>query len=225
MGNNSGQGTFNQQAGTSNTTGNLFIGSQGTYNLAGGSLNVGNTIGGQGTIVGTSGAGLFNQTGGTHAASTVIVGNRNDSSAAYLMQGGDLEINGVPNAPLSGTLFVGLGDDGPRNPTLLNGLFQHTTGSVRADRIVIGGFTEIIPDPTDPINNPPTSISHFGTGRYDLSGTGIVTANSTSVGNTSQGSVRQYRRHVQRRNADHRRLGCVRRAQRRGLRLLQFGHL
>ncbi|MEO8304100.1 MAG: choice-of-anchor D domain-containing protein [Betaproteobacteria bacterium] len=185
LGNNSGQGTFNQQDGTVNNTYSLFVGSQGTYNLQGGSLNVTANEAqlGQGTVVGTSGTGaLFNQTGGTQTTNYLIVGNRNDASGTYVMTAGDLVINT--------RLFVGLGDDGPLNPTLLNGLFQQSGGTVTTQQMFIGGFTEFIPDPIDPINNPPTIIQHLGTGRYDLSG-GTVNSNFTVVGDSAQGAVVQ----------------------------------
>ena len=169
LGNNSGQGTFNQQTATSNTTGSLFIGGQGTYNLDGGTLDVGTTIGGQGSIVGTSDSGaLLNQTGGTHTTNTLIVGNRSDSSGTYSISGGDLIV--------SGQMFVGRGHDSLNSGTL-NGLFQQSAGSVDAAQIFVGGFAE-------------SATSYYGAGRYELSG-GTVTSAFTAIGWLGQGSVLQ----------------------------------
>ncbi|MBL0150492.1 MAG: choice-of-anchor D domain-containing protein [Ideonella sp.] len=184
LGNNSGQGTFNQQADTTNNTGSLFVGAQGIYNLAGGSLNVtgggGGSIG-QGTIVGTFGTGaLFNQSGGTHTTNNLVVGNRSDGLGTYVMTGGDLVVNGQT--------FVGLGHDAT-NPGMLNGLFQQSGGNVTSAQIFVGGITEVIPDPNDP-NAPPTFISHLGQGRYELSG-GTVTSGFTAVGKSGIGLVLQ----------------------------------
>ena len=183
LGNNSGQGTFNQQADTTNSTDSLFIGSQGTYNLEGGSLTTTGAGIGQGTIVGTSGSGaLLNQTGGTHTANNLVVGNRSDGNGTYLMSGGDLAVNG--------RMYVGLGHDA-FSPGVVNGLVQQSSGSVTAAQIYIGGFPESIPDPIDPINNPPTLIPHLGTGRYELSGDGVVNSTVTEVGRSGNGQVLQ----------------------------------
>ena len=182
LGNNSGQGTFNQQAETTNTAFSLLVGRQGTYNLQGGALNVTANQFGQGSIVGTSGSGAtFNQTGGTHATNNLVVGNRSDGSGTYVISGGALAVNGA--------MYVGLGHNS-FSPGLVNGLFQQSGGNVSAGSISIGGHTEIIPDPIDPINIPPTFIQHFGRGRYEISG-GTVTSGRTVVGESGQGVVQQ----------------------------------
>jgi hypothetical protein len=167
-----GTGVFIQEAGTTNTTGSLFIGgSNGLYDLNGGDLIV---QGGQGTIIGTFGYGEFNQRGGTHTTDTLSLGQSSGSSARYTLTYGDLIVNGQ--------MIVGHGDTSYSNG--LNGLFTQSGGYVEANEIIIGGFFDYS-DPSNP-------ISKYGTGRYELSGDGIVwSRNSTTVGNTSQGSVLQ----------------------------------
>ncbi len=172
LGNNSGQGTFNQQADTTSTTDSLYIGNQGTYNLAGGSLNTTGAGIGQGTIVGTSGTGaLFDQTAGTHTANNLVVGNQSDGTGTYVLTGGDLTVNG--------RMYVGLGQDA-FSPGLVNGLFQQSAGTVTAFQIYVGGF----PD------NPPDVIYHTGTGRYELSG-GVVNSAVTEIGRSGNGQALQ----------------------------------
>ena len=80
--------TFNQQGG-SVATQNLYIGGSpdgtsgtGTYNLNNGALNVSGT-----TYVGYNGAGTFNQSGGTHAASNILVG----TGGTYNYSGGTIK--------------------------------------------------------------------------------------------------------------------------------------
>ena len=67
-----GTGTFNQMAGTTVNTNNIFMGTdQATYDMSGGVLNV---SGGQGTIVGTFNVANFNQSGGAHNTNELIIG-------------------------------------------------------------------------------------------------------------------------------------------------------
>jgi hypothetical protein len=162
----SGTGVFNQQDGTTNNTGSLFIGADhGTYNQFGGDLNVG----GQGTIVGTFGIGEFNQSGGTHTTAALSLGQHSGSVATYTLTGGDLVV--------TGQMFVGKGDNN-QNPTVLNGLFQQSGGTtVTAAQIFIGGDFD-------------GTNSYFGTGRYELSG-GTVNSQFTPVGYLGQGQVLQ----------------------------------
>ncbi len=179
----SGRGVFNQSAGTRNTTGNLYIGGDnGTYNLSGGELIVNDSSAGSGTTIGTFGTGVFNQTGGSHTANNVSLGQGNGANGTYILSGGSLTV--------ASQLFVGRGDDSARNPGLINGLFQQSDGTVNAGQIIVGGNFEVVPDPVDPINNPPTYVNHYGTGRYELSG-GVATSQFTSVGYSSQGRVVQ----------------------------------
>jgi hypothetical protein len=183
LGNNTGQGTFNQQADTASIAGSLFVGSQGTYNLGGGSLDTTGVGIGEGTIVGTSGNGAqLNQTGGTHTANDLVVGNRSDGAGTYDISGGDLEVNG--------RMFIGLGHDSLPATGSINGLFKQSAGNVDAAQIFIGGFTDVIPDPVDPVNNPPTVNSYFGRGRYELSD-GLVGSTFTVVGKSGNGTVLQ----------------------------------
>jgi hypothetical protein len=174
----SGTGTFNQDNSQGDSThtvgGNLVLGKQagstGVYTLtdqlnsnAAPSL----TVSGD-TIIGQAGAGTFNQNGGTHTTNNLVVGSRSDGTSSYVMSGGDLAVNG--------RMFVGLGHDA-FSPDVVNGLFQQSAGTVTAAQIYIGGFPDV--------------IYHTGTGRYELSGDGVVNSAVTEVGRSGNGQVQQ----------------------------------
>lgn len=104
---NFGEGFFYQTGGMHTVAGGgnqLFLGnntsSSGTYTLEAGSLSVGT-----GEIVGYSGTGIFNQTGGTNmVGGTLYIGNNSGVSGTYTISGGTVSaVSGI----LVGNLGVG----------------------------------------------------------------------------------------------------------------------
>lgn len=175
LGNNSGEGIFNQQAETTNNTGSIYMGADhGTYNQFGGDLIV---SGGQGTIVGTFGVGVFNQSGGTHHTDSLSLGQHADSSGTYILTGGELIVNNQ--------MIVGHGDT--NDSSELNGLVQQSGGTVTANSLFIGGVFDI--DNSDPAH--PIGTSNLGAGRYELSDGTVTSSSNTLVGARSQGRVLQ----------------------------------
>ncbi len=139
----------------------------GTVEMQGGTLATTGSGIGEGTIV-DSGA-LFNQTGGTHTANNLVVGNRSDGTATYVLSGGQVTVDGL--------MYVGLGHDDYPTSGAPNGLFQQSGGTVAATQMFIGG------DGSD-------TSSHYGAGRYELSD-GTVTNSLTRVGELGTGVVQQ----------------------------------
>ena len=161
-----GTGTFNQMAGTTVNTNNIFMGTdQATYDMSGGVLNV---SGGQGTIVGTFNVANFNQSGGAHNTNELIIGNQSFARATYNLSSGTVTVNG--------DMLVGRGQ-ADVDPGVA-GLFRQTGGDVVTNTLWIGGDTRVALE------------DHFGRGRYELVD-GTVTSQQTLVGNISPGSVLQ----------------------------------
>jgi fibronectin-binding autotransporter adhesin len=169
-----GTGTFNQWVGTTHTVGGDLIlgnnhGSNGTFNLNGGSLTVGGF-----EFIGMNGTGFFKQSGGTHTVTS------DSSQYGALVLGG--EIGGYGKYEMNdGTLttnFLQIGRSG-------NGDFVQTGGTVNVNQYV----------PPDP-NNPGGGVNLgqvFGrTGTYDLSGTGVLNAQSILVGADGKGIFNQW---------------------------------
>jgi hypothetical protein len=103
---NSGMGTFNQSGGanTINSDNDLYLGfnsgSAGTYTLSGaGSLSASG-----GEVVGYSGTGNFNQTGGTNTSSNLYIANNSGSTGTYaLSNAGSLSVTGSERVGYNGT--------------------------------------------------------------------------------------------------------------------------
>ncbi len=83
-----GIGSFTQSGGTNAVSAGLYVGegggSNGSYNLSGGSLYAANTY------VGYSGTGAFTQSGGTHSATSLYVGYNEFVTATYSLSGNGL---------------------------------------------------------------------------------------------------------------------------------------
>src|SRR5207245_2910608 len=117
-----------QSAGTNSVSASMYLGthgngtSRGTYTLSGGVLVVGGSEG-----VGNDGVGIFNQSGGTHIVSNLVLAVNVGSSGAYNMT------NGILNS--TGTLFGGenIGLNGV-------GSFVQTGGTHNAQDLVLGSF-------------------------------------------------------------------------------------
>jgi hypothetical protein len=90
-------GMLDQTGGTNTINGDngLYLGhnanSTGTYAMSGGALNaIGTDQNGYSEYVGYSGTGNFNQTGGTNAASYIVLGANSGSSGTYALSAGTL---------------------------------------------------------------------------------------------------------------------------------------
>ncbi|MFO1198003.1 MAG: choice-of-anchor D domain-containing protein [Burkholderiaceae bacterium] len=167
-----GVGVFEQQTGTAHTiTDGLFIGAfDGTYRQSGGTLRVGvdefDNVIGQGTIVGTLGAGLFEQTGGTHTTSFLSVGDSSGSVGSYKLSGG-------------GVLDV-VGDTTIGNSGI--GVFDNTGGTHTTNTLNLGNCGGCA--------NAGGTFNSSGT--YKLSGTGVLhVRESATVGIFGYGAVIQ----------------------------------
>ncbi len=123
-----GVGTFNQTGGDHSVAGTLTIGGSGTYTMNGGTLSAANivddgsfalagrTIAAQNETIGSNGAGVFIQTGGTNTVSgDLVIGGNSGSNGTYAMSQED------PTIPLtltvSGNESIGAGGVGTFNQT------------------------------------------------------------------------------------------------------------
>src|SRR5205823_529895 len=115
---------FNQTGGNTTASAGLVFGvnatGMGTANLSGGTLSVTGA-----ELVGQSGAGMFNQSGGTHTAGSLTIAANTGSSGVYNLSGGTL------TAPLiNNDVFNQSG--GTYNGTFTNnasGIFSYTSGT------------------------------------------------------------------------------------------------
>jgi hypothetical protein len=193
-----GSGVFTQTGGTNNIAGgglagSLYLGdfsnSSGTYNLSGtGSLST------NGEYIGYSGTGAFNQMGGTNTISSgpCDIGFSSGSSGMYTLSGGSASVDGLILGVSSGsngtfTLnngslssangeSVGFGGMGTFNQTggtntissgsLNLGFSSGSTGTYTLS----GGFASV---------SGITDVGNLGTGVLTVSGSGVLTVNST----------------------------------------------
>jgi hypothetical protein len=147
----SGTGTFDQNAGTHAVSGALQLGAggngNGTYNLAGGTLTDASVV------VGNYAPGTFNQTGGAHTTSgDLAFGGFAGMNGTYTLQAGSLGVGGnITTGPGTGTLKLDGGTltmapNHSISVTTLalgstlgtNGVYTHSSGSVSANRMVVG---------------------------------------------------------------------------------------
>jgi hypothetical protein len=193
--------------GTHTVANNLVLGqsagSNGTYSLSGGQLDVKGS-----TIVGDSGTATFNQSGGTHSITDDInIGYNNGSYGEFNLSGGTLD---------AGWQYVG-GDGGG------NGVFNHSSGTNTArNQLVIGagsgstgtynlsgGTLEVSRGDTITGHRGDATFNHTGgtftvnngslilgneagsAGRYNLSGTGVLSTANTFIGNYGNGEFNQ----------------------------------
>ncbi|MBU1055379.1 MAG: hypothetical protein KKC46_16395, partial [Proteobacteria bacterium] len=204
---NSGRGTFTQNGGTNTVTNDLYLGknsgSEGTYNLNGGSLDV------QRNIEGGAGTSIINIDGGTLSdnwaginVDNFNVGYGSGSNGAFAMSGKNLTaMNEYIGYDGSG-IFTQTG--GTNNPAFLTLGFNSSgvgtyelggTGELAANSEIIGdegagaftqtgGFNELI------------NILYLGNqsgsnGTYELGGTGSLSADYEIIGNSGRGIFTQ----------------------------------
>jgi hypothetical protein len=181
-----GAGVFNQTGGTNTTDGGLglasLVGSTGQYHLSGaGVLQVGGS-----ESIGTAGMGIFTQTGDTtHSVRNQLhVGGNAGSTGIYAQNGGTTTVKNelrLANNPGStgqyelngGSLLVGGGSGREVIGVSGVGTFIQTDGThAVTNELTVGGG----PD---------------GTGLYELSGTGILSANDETIGWQGSGTFTQ----------------------------------
>ncbi len=176
------QGTFNQHGGIVTVDHRVHLGqvsgAVGTYNMTGGELTMGRYL-----ILGSSGTGIFNQSGGsvTQTGARLIFGDQNGGQGTYNMSGGTLttpeldiadkantggtfNISGTANVTVAGLADVGRGGTGTMN---LSG------GSVN-----IGGEFRV-------------GANAGSSGELNLSGGTLTVNNQMSVGYNGNGTALQ----------------------------------
>jgi hypothetical protein len=143
---------FFTQTGGSNTTVDLYLGSDpdsgtGSYSLSGGTLQTENAY------IGSGGQGMLHQSGGSHTVTDLYVGY--ETNGIVSLSAGTLSASRI---------YVGRNADGT---------FTHTGGVVDLGdgRLAVG--------------------SHTGLSTYDLSGTGVLTADTEEIGYQGAGAVVQ----------------------------------
>ena len=189
-------GAFSQQGGT-NTVGVLYVGygnsANGTYSLSAGLLSVTNGA----TYIGFSGTGVLNQSGGTH----LIAGNLNLGYAESSYNKPAIGTYNLSNTAsvltVSGSEYIGTSYSGTNFSTAGTGTFNQTGGThtisgdlnlasntnsagnfnlsggtVSANGVWVGG----------------TSINAGGYGVLNVSGSGVLNANTLQVYNTFSGT-------------------------------------
>lgn len=209
---NNGTGTFTQSGGTHTVSNNLTLGnnagSNGAYNLNGGTLTVGSIVNGAGTgtlnidggtlnltgasidvdyfNVGNIGSGIFTLTGGTHNAGTgMVLGNNAGSNGTYNLNGGTLNASSISKGAGTGTF------------NLNGGTLNLATASINVDNFNVGNASGSTVNYTQS-TGAYTASSAFTLGsaagannRYTLNG-GSLTADSESIGGSGIGTFTQY---------------------------------
>ena len=118
------------------------------------------------TIVGNSCVGTFNQSDGSNNTSGLLISGAADSSGTYNLSGGNLT-----------TWWASIGDGTTGGGSVGSvGVFNHSNGTHTADYLLLG-------------NQGSSTINSDGT--YNLSGTGVLTANNETVGNFGKGTFNQ----------------------------------
>lgn len=173
-----GIGNLNQSAG-SNTVGTLFVanatGSQGRYQLTGGTLAVTNT-----SYIGTSGTGTFINSGGTHTSQLLTVGAYSNSNSTYTVSG--------TGSTSAASIVVGDGGVGTYNQ---NGGTTTTSGSLLAGYGTTGVGTVNVSNGT--LNVSSRTYIGYGTGgqgTLNVTG-GTFTTNGMTVGLQGAGTINQ----------------------------------
>ena len=174
-----GTGTFTQTGGTNTVSRTLAVGAEGglgTYDLSGGTLSstssdiggivIGVKAGGTGIfslsgsgnveahreLVGNEGTGTFNQSGGTHTISLVLVmGNASGGNGTYNLSGGTLDAGSAGNqviigAAVGSTGAFNLSGSGTFDATQIfignrgTGTFTQTGGTISVSDVLYVGY-------------------------------------------------------------------------------------
>jgi len=181
-----GSGTFTQTGGTNESWEvdiGLWAGSSGTYNLSGSGLLQTNAA--TNLYVGYQGAGSFNQSGGTvslpsFGGGTLYVGFGTFAKCTYNLSGGSLY------GPAEYIRFGSFTQSGGTNTTTsltVSGTYTLTGGSLSSYAIGSGSYLETVSGTfiqsggTNNIGNNSLAV----TGTYNLSGNGVLSANTEGV--------------------------------------------
>lgn len=180
-------GVFTQTGGSHTVSDTLKVGRYtagrfdgGAYNLSGtGQLSTGSTL------VGTDVVGAFNQTGGTHAASSLILGFNSGISGAYTLSGGALSAGST--SINNGSTFTQTGGSHSASSVLSTssgGSYSLSDGTVTATQIIVGfggsgSFSQTGGSVTVTGSNGLFLARFTGaSGTYDLSGGSLSTVNT-----------------------------------------------
>ena len=175
-----GTGTFTQSSGTNTMGTNLILGassgSDGTYNLTGGTLTVNSNLNYPGNeIVGSTGTGTFNQSGGNHQVNgSLILADNTGGDGTYNLTGGTLTVNNGITNNANGTFNLGAGTTATVGGT---GFANH--GLLEGSGTISGNVTS---DGTVGPGNSPGILSI--TGSYTQSGLGTY---AVEIGGSSAG--------------------------------------
>lgn len=195
-----GAGLFVQTAGSVAVNGLLtvgnFPGSTGTYSLAGGTLTSTSVATSIPEVIGYSGTGRMNQTGGTNQVTgDVRIAANAGGTGTYNLSGGLFNINGnigIGHAAAGtlnqtgGTLAVSAGLYVGSTPGAI-GTFDLGAGTVTAASEFVGADGDGTVNQSGGTNTASNSVtvqSGAGVGIYNLSGTGVLTANGTGLLNS-----------------------------------------
>lgn len=198
---NSGSGLMNV-SGTANvsltTNANQFYmgksaGSTGTLNVQGGTVNI-NSTGPNGAIIGYGGNATLNQTAGslniTAPRLYIGWGSGHSSTSTVNFNNGTINVSGGTTYPS----YVHIGRDSIGTVGTLNmtgGTFNLTTGSIEG--MALGYYWKsgatYSNNPRGIVNlsggtmniNSPLNIGYSGVGQFNLSGSGVLNANSVSL--------------------------------------------
>jgi hypothetical protein len=206
----SGTGTFTQNdgmvsfAGIDPVDGFSFnvgynSGANGTYNLNSGTLDENTpdmgggsseTTGLFGEVIGLSGTGMFNQTGGTNESEAINVGGNADGSGSYSLSGGNITITNI-DAPTDQAILV-IGDVGTGTfvqsggVVTITGVIPSFPGNTHFAALIVGFMTGgtgtyTLSDGGTLNDTTGGFVGLFGTGTFDQTG-GTATFSGTGGG-------------------------------------------
>jgi hypothetical protein len=207
-----GTGTFDQTGGTNTMTGGAYdlsvgdnTGSIGTYKLGGTALLSVK----RNEIVGNSGTGSFEQTGGTNSATKLYLGFNAGSSGSYTLSAGSLSTSGEQWVGYQGTgTFIQEGGSNSLTSSICCGILRigsksGTNGSYTLHAGSLSAYDVYVGD--DYMAHTGTGtftqsggssvlralyVGTFSPGTYSLSG-GTITAQFEEIGSTGDGTFNQ----------------------------------
>ncbi len=191
-----GTGTFTQSGGT-NSVSNVLCpweieldlgfnsGSSGTYNLSGGSLYCGGYNGFMyvgNEYIGRSGSGSFTQSGGTNSvAGSLYLGLNTGSSGTYYLSGGLLAINQAVIGE-GGSFTQPGGIHSVNSLNVVGGTYRLSGGSLFGGDEEVYGTTGSFTQSGGINAIQLLRLGAYGSGTYNLSGGGLLSAGTESVG-------------------------------------------
>ena len=173
-----GKGVYNQKSGNVTVAQNLFVGNfaSGTYTLSSGLLMV---VGGQ-SFIGYGGSGTFTQTGGTHNASFIQIGNTGPGT--YLLQNGSINALAEDMA-LNGGISTFTQTGGTNN---VQAIRDGSFGAGGTGTINLSGGTLNV---SDTIYLGGVGTTAVATGIFNVSGGTAIIANAIQLYGTTGSSL------------------------------------